>query len=100
MKSEIPTDFVRVQIREKITPFAESYYGALKAYCHKVMTTMDEQIAACYKLINAKDSTPNALLQEHIRGHKSIQYSQIKEQLSGMSKIDGLYGSAFPIELR
>ena len=25
----------------------------LKAYCHKVMTTMDEQIAECYKLIDA-----------------------------------------------
>ena len=93
-------DAARKEYIAQITPFAESYYGALKAYCHKVMTTMDEQIAACYKLINAKDSTPNALLQEHIRGHKSIQYSQIKEQLSGMSKIDGLYGSAFPSELR
>lgn len=83
----------------QITPYAESYYGALRAYCHKVMTTMDEQIAECYELAKAKDPTPNALLQEHIRGHKIIQYSQIKEQLTNMQIIDGLYRGAFPIEL-
>ena len=92
-------DAARKEYIAQITPFAESYYGALKAYCHKVMTTMDDQIAECYKLINAKDPTPNALLQEHIRGHKSIQYSQIKEQLSGIQKIDGVYSGGFPIVL-
>lgn len=93
-------DAARKEYIAQITPFAESYYGALKAYCHKVMTTMDEQIAECYKLINAKEPTPNALLQEHIRGHKSIQYSQIKEQLSGIRKIDRVYSGGFPIGLK
>lgn len=97
---EAKYDAARKEYIAQITPFAESYYGALKAYCHKVMTTMDEQIAECYKLINAKDPTPNALLQEHIRGHKSIQYSQIKEQLSGVRKIDGVYSGSFPIGLK
>lgn len=93
-------DAARKEYIAQITPFAESYYGALKAYCHKVMTTMDEHIAECYKLAKAKDPTPNALLQEHIRGHKSIQYSQIKEQLSGIRKIDGVYSGGFPIGLK
>lgn len=93
-------DAARKEYIAQITPFAESYYGAFKAYSHKVMTTMDEQIAECYKLINAKEPTPNALLQEHIRGHKSIQYSQIKEQLSGIRKIDWVYSGGFPIGLK
>lgn len=92
-------DAARKEYIAQITPYAESYYGALTTYCHKVMTTMDEQIAECYKLINAKDPTSIALLQEHIRGHKIVQYSQIKEQISGMQKIDRLYSEAFPIEL-
>lgn len=93
-------DAARKEYIAQITPLAESYYGALNAYVHKVMTTMDEHIAECYKLINAKDLTPNALLQEHIRGHKITQYSQIKEQLSGIRKIDGVYSGGFPIGLK
>ncbi len=92
-------DAARKEYISQITPFAESYYGALTAYCHKVMTTMDEQIAECYKLINAKDPTPEVLLHEHIRGHRMAQYDQIKEQLSGMRKIDMFYRGAFPINL-
>lgn len=89
-------DAARKEYISQITPYAESYYSALITYFHKVMTTMDEHIAECYKLVNAKDPTPNALLQEHIRGHKKVQYSQIKEQLSRMQKIDGLYRVALP----
>src|SRR5574344_892593 len=92
-------DAARKEYIAQITPYAESYYGTLKAYCHKVITIMDEQIAECYKLINAKDPTPNVLLQEHIRGHKIVQYYQIKEQLSDIQKIDRLYSDASPIEL-
>lgn len=93
-------DAARKEYIAQIIPYAESYYGALKTYYHKVITTMDEQIAECYKLINAKDPTPIALLQEHIRGHRITQYSQIKEQLSGMQKIDDIYSTSLPINLK
>lgn len=93
-------DAARKEYIAQITPYTESYYGALKTYYHKVITTMDEQIAECYKLINAKGPTPIALLQEHIRGHRITQYSQIKEQLSGMQKIDGIYSASLPINLK
>lgn len=92
-------DAARKEYIAQITPYAESYYDTLIAYCHKVVTTMDEQIAECYELMNAKDPTPFTMLQEHIRGYKIVQYSQIKEQLSGMQKIDGILSAASPIEL-
>lgn len=59
---------------------------------------MDQLIAQCYKLENEKDATPIVLLQEQIRAHKISKYSQIKDQLSGMSKINDIYSSALPIE--